>query len=61
MKKYHLTIIRNGKYQTIFGEMESITSFLKIEKELGNDTHILYSRELRDEEWELTNLYIKLL
>jgi hypothetical protein len=29
MKKYHLTIIRNGEYETIFGEMSSITSFIK--------------------------------
>jgi len=53
MKKYHLTILRNGTYQTIFGEMSSITSFLLIEKEIGNDTVILYSRELSEDEWEL--------
>jgi hypothetical protein len=53
MKKYQLTILRNGKYQTIFGEMSSITSFLMIEKEIGNETHILYSRELSDSEFEL--------
>ena len=46
MKKYHLTILRNGEYVTIFGEMSSIENFLLIEKELGYDTHILYSREL---------------
>jgi len=52
MKKYHLTILRNGKYVTVFGEMTSIVSFLAIESELGYETHILYSRELSKEEWE---------
>jgi hypothetical protein len=33
--------------------MSSITSFLMIEKELGNETYILYSRELTEDEWEL--------
>jgi len=56
MKKYHLTILRNGEYQTVFGEMSSITSFLMVEKQLGNETHILYSRELSDDEWELITL-----
>ena len=50
MKKYHLTILRNGKYVTVFGEMTSIVSFLAIESELGYETHILYSRDYRD--WE---------
>jgi hypothetical protein len=53
MKKYHLTILRNGKYQTIFFETSSVTSFLMVEKQLGNETHILYSRELSDDEWKL--------
>lgn len=52
MKKYHLTILRNGKYETIFGEMSSITNFLLIEKELGHETFIIYSRELSDEEYK---------
>jgi len=52
MRKYHLTILRNGKQQTIFGEMTSIENFLLIENELGHDTHILYSRELSNYEWE---------
>jgi len=52
MKKYHLTILRNGKYKTIFGEMSSIESFLAIEHELGYETYIIYSRELSKEEWE---------
>lgn len=52
MKKYHLTILRNGHYKTLFGEMTSIESFLAIEKELCNETHILYSRELSDSEYE---------
>jgi hypothetical protein len=53
MKKYHLTIIRNGEYETIFGEMSSIASFLLIEKELGYKTVVLFARELSNEEWEL--------
>jgi len=53
MRKYHLTVLRNGKHQTIFGEMTSIENFLLIENELGHDTHILYSRELSNYEWEL--------
>jgi len=53
MIKYHLTILRNGNTITIFGEMSSIASFLMIEKELGYDTAVLYSRELTDSEWEL--------
>ena len=52
MKKYHLTILRNGKHETIFGEMSSIEAFLAIEKELDREVHILYSRELSNEEWE---------
>jgi hypothetical protein len=53
MKKYHLTILRNGKYETIFGEMSSIENFIAIEKELGREVHVLYSRELSEDEWEL--------
>jgi hypothetical protein len=53
MKKYHLTILRNGKFLTIFDEMSSITSFLMVEKQLGNETQILYSKELSDDEWKL--------
>jgi hypothetical protein len=53
MKKYHLTILRNDIYETIFGEMSSIASFLLIEKELGNKTYVLYSRELSKDEWTL--------
>ena len=53
MKRYHLTILRNGEYKTIFGEMTSITNFLLIEKELGHDTVVLFARELMFDEWEL--------
>jgi hypothetical protein len=34
MKKYHLTILRNGKHETLFAEIISIATFLLIEKEL---------------------------
>ena len=57
MKKYHLTIIRNGEYETIFGEMSSITSFLLIEKEVGHKTVVLFARELSNEEWELVKYW----
>ena len=53
MKRYHLTIIRNGECKTIFGEMSSITSFLLIEKEVGHNTVVIFARELSNEEWEL--------
>jgi hypothetical protein len=53
MKKYHLTILRNGKYETLFGEFSYIGSFLSIEKELGREVYILYSRELTDTEYDL--------
>ena len=56
MKKYHLTILRNGKYQTIFGEMSSITNFLLIERELGYETYVLYSREITNEEYNQYHL-----
>ena len=57
MKYYHLTIIRNGKHQTIFGEMSSIAAFLLFEKEVGHETFILYSREMTQEEYQLTKKY----
>ena len=57
MKNYHLTILRNGKYETIFGVMSSIESFLAIEKEMGREVHILYSRELSNEEWEMVRTF----
>jgi hypothetical protein len=53
-KFYHLTILRNGIYQTIFGEFTSITTFLLIEKEIGNETFVLYSREITDDEYRST-------
>lgn len=51
MKKYHLTIVRNGKYETLFGEFTSIETFLAIEKELGREVFVFYSRELNNEEY----------
>ena len=51
MKYYHLTILRNGKYETIFTYISSIEKFLLIEKELGREVHILYSREITEEEY----------
>lgn len=51
MKKYHLTFIRDGVYHTAFAEILSIWSFLKIEEELGRVVHIIYSREVDEDEW----------
>jgi hypothetical protein len=56
MKYYHLTILRDGKYVTAFAHTTSITNFLLIEKNLGREVHILYSRESSQEEY---NLYKK--
>jgi hypothetical protein len=53
MKIYHLTILRNGKHQTIMGRFRCITSFLIIEKELGNETFVIYSREITTDELEM--------
>jgi hypothetical protein len=52
MKKYHLTILRNGSYLTTYVQAPSIAIFLLNEAEFNLNTHILYSRELSDEEWE---------
>ena len=52
MKKYHLTILRNGEYETLFGEFTSIEVFLAIEKELGRKVHVIYSREISSEEYK---------
>lgn len=57
MKKYHLTIVRNGKYETLFGEFTSIESFLAIEKQLGREVFIIYSRELTFEEYQNAILF----
>lgn len=53
MKHYHLTFLRDGKYVTAFAHTTSITNFLLIEKELGREVHILYSREITEEEYNL--------
>ena len=53
MKHYHLTFLRDGKYVTAFACTTSITNFLLIEKELGREVHIMYSREITEEEYNL--------
>jgi hypothetical protein len=53
MKYYHLTILRDGKYVTAFAHTTSITKFLLIEKTLGREVHILYSREIDEEQYNL--------
>ena len=51
MKHYHLTFLRDGKYFTAFACITSIETFLLIEKDLGREVHILYSREITEEEY----------
>jgi hypothetical protein len=53
MKYYHLTILRDGKYVTAFAHTSSITNFLLIEKTLGREVYILYSREIDEEQYNL--------
>ena len=53
MKYYHLTFLRDGEYITVFACTTSITNFLLIEKALGREVHILYSREIDEEEYNL--------
>ena len=53
MKYYHLTFLRDGEYITVFTLTTSIANFLLIEKSLGKETHILYSREITEEEYDL--------
>ena len=53
MKAYHLTILRNGKHETIIAEMSSIASFLILEKELGYEIFVIYSREITIDEFEI--------
>jgi hypothetical protein len=53
MNYYHLTFLRNGNYVTEFCYLTSIANFLLIEKELGRDVHILYSREITEDEYNL--------
>ena len=51
MKYYHLTFLRDCKYVTAFACTTSIANFLLIEKELGREVHILYSRDITEEEY----------
>lgn len=51
MKYYHLTFLRDGKYVTAFAFTTGITNFLLIEKKLGREVHILYSREITEIEY----------
>jgi len=55
MKRSHwiLTVKRNGNFttKTLFYEGNLVT-FLLIEKELGNNRDILYSKEITKEEYE---------
>jgi hypothetical protein len=55
MKYYHLTFLRDGKYVTAFVFTTGITNFLLIEQELGRELHILYSREICEEEYNKFN------
>jgi hypothetical protein len=53
MKYYHLTFLRDGEYITAFACTTSIANFILIEKSLGREVHILYSREIDEEEHDL--------
>jgi hypothetical protein len=55
MKYYHLTFLRDGKYVTAFAHTTGITNFLLIEQQLGRESHILYSREICEEEYNKFN------
>ena len=57
MKYYHLTFLRDGKHITVFTETKSVANFLVIEKTLGREVHILYSREVSEEEYNLFNKF----
>jgi hypothetical protein len=52
MKRYHLTFLRDGKYVTEFAEVSSLEAFMAIEIKLGREVHLLYSRELSQDEWK---------
>jgi hypothetical protein len=52
MKRYHLTFLRDGKYVTEFAEVSSLEAFMAIEINLGREVHLLYSRELSQDEWK---------
>lgn len=49
-KYYILTIVRNGKQETIIGEL-NLVKFLLIEQELGHVTTIVYSQEITKDEY----------
>lgn len=51
---YILTVLRNGEYDTIVGEL-NLVKFILIEKELGNNTFIIHSVEISQHEY---NFYI---
>lgn len=53
MKKYHITFLRDGRYFTEFAELSSIAMFIAIEKQIGREIHMLYSREITNEEYYL--------
>jgi len=53
MNYYHLTILRDREYFTIFVMATSIPNYLAFEKELGRKTYVLYSRQIGKEEYEL--------
>ncbi|HRD16612.1 MAG TPA: hypothetical protein PK181_07290 [Methanothrix soehngenii] len=52
MNYYHLTILRDGEYFTVYATTTSISNYLAIEQELGRKTYVLYSREMDKEEYE---------
>lgn len=52
MKAYHLTIIKNGVYHTLFTKVTCLESYLAVANENGDKVDIICSRELNEIEWE---------
>jgi hypothetical protein len=50
------TILRNGKYETIFDAHSNPIIFLCLEKSLGNETFLINQLEITKEEFEYLHL-----
>jgi hypothetical protein len=57
IKFFHLTILCNGKTDTVYYGGMSVTEFLKFQRELGYDTHILFMREVDWKEYREGKAY----
>ena len=52
MKAYHLTIVKNGVFHTLFTKVTCLEAYLVVANENGDNVNILYSRELDEIEWQ---------